>query len=449
MATWKNIITTSYNGSDNHCNLSVSIQYDADSVTTTSMKCRAVGTPTKGTSTDTYFVYSNGGGISKICYLSGSSSAYTSTNFYLSKDQYSDYFSLPALKICNDGHHRDKSAYTDSNGRGYEVYWTSSRGSWSTTMNASGTKVSTSVYVYAVTGGKVEVKDNNNNSFSLVPTAATGNAYNSVDGYYDLKWGYTSNNRETAATANTAIPLTISGTGDTRNVYARVTSNAKYLDPPTAYGANGITQYIAPGNPGKPALTDSSYKNRRLTVKQDWTYTWDAATPGNATTSPVKGYLLYFYVDGVRKKIKLSSDGTELEPDTASNAKDYVYYEKPARSITIKPTEFGISAGNTVKLGIYAYSKNGKGQIDWSIGTTKYHLWSGNATTEIQSDISTVQNAGVVRVKTKNSNNTVTWKEGVVWVKVKKNNVVQWVEADVVKTKTKLSNGSIEWKESV
>ena len=46
---------------------------------------------------------------------------------------------------------------------------------------------------------------------------------------------------------------------------------------------------------------------------------------------------------------------------------------------------------------------------------------------------------------------TSGWKEGVVWVKVRKNNVVQWVEADIVQVKVNTSSTStkkLEWKES-
>ena len=87
-------------------------------------------------------------------------------------------------------------------------------------------------------------------------------------------------------------------------------------------------------------------------------------------------------------------------------------------TITISKQE--IVPGDTVKISIEAYSKNG-------IGTK---LLSG----AVESAQYLVQNAGIVRIKASGS-----WKEGQVYVKVSG----AWKEADIVYAKV---NGV--WKES-
>jgi hypothetical protein len=85
---------------------------------------------------------------------------YTSNSFTLSKTKTATSFTLPELRLCNDGSHHSTSSYTDSNGRGWSIYWNNSRHMWST-VNSGGSTISTSVYVTDIGTGTVdEVKDN-------------------------------------------------------------------------------------------------------------------------------------------------------------------------------------------------------------------------------------------------------------------------------------------------
>ena len=104
----------------------------------------------------------------------------------------------------------------------------------------------------------------------------------------------------------------------------------------------------------------------------------------------------------------------------------YLDRESTSCTVTFDPIDFGFAPGDTVQLGIYSYTKNGAG--------TQLFNGNGASSAEVRSDISTVQNAGIVRIKVGGS-----WKEGQVYVKVSG----EWKEAQSVSTKV---NGT--WKES-
>jgi hypothetical protein len=187
-----------------------------------------------------------------------------------------------------------------------------------------------------------------------------------------------------------------------------------------AAASAAVKYYAAPGNPGKPVLTNSSYRNGRLTIKQPWTFLWTPATASNSN-SPVAGYRLRLYKNKTCIPIK-NSAGTQL----SSNSGNDYYYDtnSTSSSITIDPVIHGLNAGDIIYLTLFAYAKNGKGE----------KLFSGNSATAIASDEYTIQNAGVVNVKVNGS-----WKEGQVYVKVNGS----WKEAETVNVKV---NGA--WQES-
>ena len=187
----------------------------------------------------------------------------------------------------------------------------------------------------------------------------------------------------------------------------------------SARASKGAKYYAAPSTPGKPVLSAGSYKNNRLTIKQNWTYTWTAATQANSN-SPVKGYRIRIYKNG-EKLTGLTCSTSSNTIGKGSGTAEYVDRESTSCTITFNPVTLGFLPKDTIKVGIYAYTRNGAGT----------QLWSD---THMISDILTVQNAGIVQVKVNN-----TWKEGQVWVKVNG----AWKEAETVNVKV---NGS--WKES-
>ena len=449
MATWIDVpgADAVYSGGCNYISLKVHLQYDADSASPNSITCRTKAYKTKNYSTtDTYFIYSKDGSISVICYLcsavTSKDNPYYSHTFTIKKSLTDTHFTIPALKICNDGSYWPKSLYTDNNGRGADVYWSSGRTGYQTNLTDGKSTIKTDAYVTSIGLGSTTIIDNYNNTFTITATKGADGNYNTAGGPTNLKYGYASTSRNTTYTSGTAISLALSGTGNTRTVYAESTTTAEVGDNKTATNSLAIRQYRAPNAPGTPDLTPESYKNGRLTVKQNWTWTWTPATPGtgtgttigtgtNQTTSKVTGYRVLLLrkrpTENAFTSIPIKSGATTL----STSSGDEHFYDISANSIEINPIACGIEAGDQVKLSIRPYTQYGA-------NNTGNKLFRPLTTESVEA---TVQNAGVMRVK---PNDTIGWKEGVVWVKVNKGGTAKWVEADVVQTKT-----STGWKESI
>ena len=206
-------------------------------------------------------------------------------------------------------------------------------------------------------------------------------------------------------------------------IWAVVYCKFAYNQTNTKHTSKSVKYYAAPGNPGIPTLTTGSFKNNRLTVKQNWTYSWTAAVGAN-TNSPIKGYRIRLWKNGTTTPIKDSS-GNQLSEIRSGSTGDYIYdRESTSTSITIDPVINSFKAGDEVELSIFAYTRNGKEE----------QLFSGGAVTSVISEKTAVENAGIVKFKTAGS-----WVEGQVWVKA--NNA--WYEAETVSTKVAGS-----WKES-
>jgi hypothetical protein len=283
-----------------------------------------------------------------------------------------------------------------------------------------------------------KVIDNYNNTFTI-KTYYEGGLNDTVT--QTLKWGYTSSCEQetiklTSKSTSTTRNLSISNTrAANRKIY--YTYNAKGINSGVDAEAVGfsdpnIKQYVAPSSPGVPILTESSYKSGRLTIKQPWTFLWTPAIIAN-DSSPVKGYRLRLY-----QKKKGSSAftnipikkvaGTDLSYYEA-NGNDYYYdTDSTNNSLTIEPVIHSFGAGDELYLTVFAYTKFG--QNNDGVGK----LFSGSGTTAVSSKTYTVQNAGVVNVKTASG-----WKEGQVFVRVGN----EWKEAASVNIKT--ADG---WKES-
>ena len=454
---WVNICSKTYDSNYAGAHVKVVIQYDNSSVTTTSLTCRAIGylTDYNGSYGDTYFIYSNGGGISRICYLGGTStkkdgsSYYTSNSFTLTKASTTSYFTLPELRLCNDGSH--SSNYTDSNGRGWAIYWNNQRHMW-TTVNSGGSTISTNVYVHYVgTPPKPAApKDNYNNTFSA-SCDAVGNPGNNpvtttIQYWLDSSW-IDAGSRSISGNAHTALPA-----ADSQTVYVRVKADPTYGDTLYSdYSYTTLKNYVPPALPTvAPSITKSK---TRFTVKEPWVVSWtgegQTSTKVN-NTSPVAGYRVVL-------RVKKATE-TEFKSVPIKNKNGTIISKNPSSatwhtidtinlggySITIYPDKQGFEPGDKVIVGIRPY-------ILWGAANPT-HYGSDKNTNKLfnerenlykYTDEITVQNAGVVRVKT--GTDKSSFKEGIVWVKINNTGTktTDWVEADVVKVKT--SNG---WKES-
>ena len=289
--------------------------------------------------------------------------------------------------------------------------YTPANGWWSATLNYE-----THGYV---TANKPSITDNGNNTFTIVGSAGNSAAYNAVK---STTLHYKRGNEEFTQ----ASSLTYSGrinceaSAASQKITAYTAVDGVYNDTTSESREATVLNYVAPGSPGRPYLTDSSFKNGRLTVKQDWGWQWTLATATNKS-SPVTGYRIRLYKNGWSIPIKDAS-GNTLSVDGGEGKAWSVYYdtESTSTSITIDPIKHGIVPGDQVYLGIYAYSKNGNNNQLFS----EY----------ITSDTDTVQNAGVVNIKVAGE-----WVEGQVWIKA--NN--EWKEAETVNVKV---NG--DWEES-
>jgi hypothetical protein len=267
-----------------------------------------------------------------------------------------------------------------------------------------------------VTKGTVSISDNGNNTFTLYADKGTKGTNNTVSSS-SFKWGYNTDYENTFTNGQTVtIPSDVAASSATVPVYAKCVTKGQRGDTATAYAELAVKHYVSPSNPGKPTIT---YNKSRLTIKENWKINWKASTAAN-TNSPVVGYRIRFW-----KKPKggssfstikfYRSTGELLSSDLGSDygTKRY-YYDRPASydmPLTIVPSAQSISPGDTIKIGIYAYTVNAK--------STK--LWSSS---EVYSNEYLVQNAGVVRVTLDGS----TWKEGIVNIYVDG----AWREADLV-----------------
>jgi hypothetical protein len=424
---WVDLCSADYTGAyaDNE-KLHVTIQYNNSSITITTLTLRCIGDPAWN-GDDTYFVCDRAGTFQRLTYMRNSGSgAYTSNTFTVTKGAYDKSFSIPELWICHDGQHWPAATYTDDNWRGHYVYFTSGRTNFKSVINSEGTSLPTSVYVTDVGTGTTTITDNLNNSFTITAAKGGNGTNNAAKGLINLKWGYTTARSSTYTNKQTIQLTRDNPDSETRTVYAESTTDATYGDDKKSTTDKAIKQYYDPGDPGAPALTNSSFKNNRLTLKQNWQYLWTPATKRGA--SDVAGYRVRVKKNGAFiKGLIYNSNGKSLTLGTGTN--EYVDTEDKNNSITFNPVNLGFSVGDTVQLRIHAYSKNGLGQSRWGDGAHQ-SLFSAMK----ESEERPVQTAGVLNVKTSSD-----WKEGQVWIKTPSG----WKEADTVYVKT--ADG---WKES-
>lgn len=289
-----------------------------------------------------------------------------------------------------------------------------------------------------VTNGKVTVKDNFNNSYTITAESGDPGTNNAV---VESILSYPNSTGQTVSfdiTNTTYGPKTIIFTPTTANktkeVSASVRTVGEYNTVSTAHH-KGIRQYVGPEKPAGHKLT---YKKSRLTLKENWTISWTAPSINNEC--PIKGYRIRLYRKrGTGSWIKLpiyDSNGSmgHVVGDTTKSPTDY-YWDRDGTSTSatiyteyyntdVIPNYPDILPGDLIKFSVTAYTKYGEN-------------YTGNKvfkTSEATSGEYTIQNAGIARVKVNGE-----WKEGQVYVKANGS----WHEAETVNIKT--SSG---WQES-
>lgn len=288
------------------------------------------------------------------------------------------------------------------------------------------TKNITRTWYTAGTTPTVSIKDNKNNTVTVsgaLGKSGESNVLKSATLYYTADGSDPS-----SSSTRQSIALTATSGGSyskaitiTKKCTVKVYVKCSFEHNTTSASSSISALYYA--NPGVPGIPVISYSKSRLTIKENWTYTWTAGAAGN-TDSPVKGYRIRLYKNGTAITGLVANTNNTITK--GSGTSDHVDRESTSCIVTFNPVDFGFKAGDKVKLGIYAYAKNGAGG----------QLFNGGGTTEAQvnSVESTVQNAGVVNIKVNNA-----WTEGQVWIKADG----KWHEAETVNVKV---NGT--WHES-
>lgn len=421
----------------------VVLEYDSakESVTTRTIRFRANRLKYQNTSyaVNGYYLLVNPGSTSneKLFTLKAPGKnwdAAVSSSMTISKAYSASNFTIPAFWICCTGSVTPNLTnrtivYGSYSGSVYNLFKSGGQRenyvTYASNTTSSGTVAGTIpkpdkpviTPTYIITNGI------RSDSFSIGATSGksvSGNEVNSTALYYRVgdSGAFTK-----ASSLTYTGRLTCTDQVKSQTVYAYTAVDGEYNDPISDTASKTIYNYVAPAKPGVPKLTDASFKNNRLTIKQNWTYSWSAATTIN-NSSPVNGYRIRLYKNGTLITGLTNGSNNAIGKGTSNNA--YLDRENTSCTVVINPTAFGFKAGDTVKLGIYAYTRNGN----------NVQLFSGGGTTEAQvnSVVSTVQNAGVVNVKVNNA-----WKEGQVYVKVNG----AWKEAETINVK---AGGA--WKES-
>jgi hypothetical protein len=378
---------------------------------------------------------------------------YASTTFTVKKEAKDEEFSIPEFWICDDGW--NVSGVPDSLTADliYKNYKDGGYRGWPCRTIVESTAIPIEEKTTVVTNGSnatIDVfKDLGNNKVRISGTIGRENKNNKLD---SVTLYYTTDGTDPASSSTRKFyssDKNISTTGEyvgsliaasganyskeiaiTKKCTVRVYLVCVFeYNWSARYGKTDATYYVAPVLSGIPEL---SYKKSRLTIKEPWTFTWSAATKKN-DDSPVAGYYLMLLrkakgESDFKYVCKLTDAGNShlgLTEETQTSANYYLRRESTSCTAIIeKPADFGFVPGDEVKLRITAYT--------WNAYNPKQTLQSDSAETPDSSYI--VRNAGIANVKVNNE-----WREGQIYVKTKDG----WQEAESVNIK---ANDS--WHES-
>ena len=303
--------------------------------------------------------------------------------------------------------------------------------------------------------------NHHNNTFSASCSAVSNPGNNPVTTTIQYKFG-SGSWIDAGSRSISGKPHTAEAAADSQTVYVRVKAQPTYgsdankdgiADPVYSDSSTGTTlkNYVPPTIPSvAPSVTKSK---TRFTVKEPWVVSWtgegQTSTPVNNSSS-VAGYRVVLQVkkasESEFKSVPIKNiNGATISKNPSSPTWHTIdTKDLGANSITIYPDKQEFAPGDQVKVGIRPY-------ILWGAANPtheKSHSNTNKLFNETENKYKytaeiTVQNAGVVRVKT--GTDKSSFKEGIVWVKIDDSdtNANNWVEADVVKVKTEYG-----WKES-
>lgn len=294
--------------------------------------------------------------------------------------------------------------------------------------------------------------DNYNNTFSASCSAVSDPGNNSVATTIQYKLGSNGSWVDAGSRTISGKAHTAEAAADSQTVYVRIKADPTHGD--TLYSDSSSTAIKNYVPPEIPEVAPSATKNKtRFTIKEPWVVSW---TGDGQTSDPVNnssliaGYRVVLLVkkatdtDFKSVPIKNSSGKIISKNPTTSTWHSIDTINLGGYSITIYPDKQEFEPGDKVRVGIRPYILWGaKNPAHYGSDSNTNKLFNETESLYKYTEEITVQNAGVVRVKT--GTDKSSFKEGIVWVKVNNTGTktTDWVEADVVKVKT--SSG---WKES-
>lgn len=379
-------------------------------------------------------------------------------NYFNTESECNNAFGNKKFPIDDDSTYSGSAGTVSGDSVSYEIKldcgsdgnvhgWTGSANNNYKGVTKSGT-INRNYWTDNTAGGKPTITNGKDGSFSISGKSGTAGTNNSIT---ETKLQYKLDSGSwTTCSANSlsTTELTCDDDVASQTVTARTRYKCALGGNTNSYiyseeAAATINNYVAPALPTKAPTIEVN--KSRFTTRENWNCRWNrsgqTATALNGS-SAVQGYRFILKQNGSVVDIK-DSNGKVISSTTASTG--WKYLDTTSTSITIYPEIQGFVAGETVQIGIKPYSKDGNGK---AVFNDNYK----------QSEIKTVQNAGVVRVKVKtggtNAKPIYDWKEGVVWVKVNKGTAakpdIQWVEADTVQAKVKTggtnANPTYGWK---
>ena len=289
--------------------------------------------------------------------------------------------------------------------------------------------------------------NNHNNTFSATCAAVSDPGSNPVATTIQYKLGAKGSWVDAGSRTISGKAHAAEAAADSQTVYVRVKAAPTYGTTQYSDSSAGTTlkNYVPPTIPEVPP---SVTKNKtRFTIKEPWVVSW---TGEGQTSDPINNSSL---IAGYRVVLQVKkATETEFKSVPIKNKNGTIISKNPSTttwhtidtinlggySITIYPDKQEFEPGDKVRVGIRPY-------ILWGAANPA-HYGSDSNTNKLFNETEgsyryteeiTVQNAGVVRVKT--GTDKSSFKEGIVWIKTSDG----WKEADVVKVKT--ANG---WKES-
>ena len=448
MANWKDLKVTNYNGYNTATvqggsAVKMTLQYNADEDLTTTLALRIMGTADGANvynKNGYYILWAPGTANQRLLTLKAPGETWpkygrdAGGNAYyitISKSHNVDHFTVPEYWMCNTGsvtpnmaNHTITYAETGTISF-YDCFKDTSGKRRNFKQKQSGWKeTGVAGYAGAITAGNVSITDNGNNTFTLTTTAGKAGTNNPIKSS-STTWGYATNAEASFKGTETKALTIADKTAESRIVRAKRCDTPTYGGTLESTAMKAIKQYVAPGKPGKPVL---NLTKNKLTLKESWNWTWDAAKATN-TSSPIKGYRIRLFCNGTTYAIKDIDGKTHALSGGIDAWRYYIDRESTATGFILAGpgqvggnnlSDFVFKTGDKIQLVIHAYTRDAKGT----------QLFSDT----VYSDEYTICPNGIMRIK--NSN---TWKEGQVYVKVSGT----WKEADAVYTKV---NGV--WKES-